>query len=134
MPGGTISQVSIRYRHPELGKDIPIGIAGFYTPIKEVRLLYQGREVLYMVGKSVLESSCCGTGSWVYATVPGYIIRWQFGTENGLPVSEVQPVEDNPEREDIQKIIEEREYTDDRRVDLRCEAPHQSPSCFRAKT
>jgi hypothetical protein len=112
MPIGTVSRTSIRYKHPEFGKDIPIGIAGFYTPIKEVRLPYLGREVLYLVSKSVLESSCCGTGSWLYATVPGYILQWQVDEENGQPVSEIQPLQDNIEREGILRIIEERENTD----------------------
>jgi hypothetical protein len=112
MPIDTVSRTNIRYKHPELGKDIPIGIAGFYTSIKEVRLPYLGREVLYIVGKSVLESSCCGTGSWLYATVPGYIIRWHIDTEDGRYISEVTPLLDNSEREDVQKLIIERENTD----------------------
>ena len=112
MPIGMVSRTNIRYKHPELGKDIPIGIAGFYTPIKEVRLPYRGREVMYLVGKSVLESSCCGTGSWLYATVPGYVLQWKTGEEEGQPVSEIQPLQNNVEREEVLKIIEERENTD----------------------
>jgi hypothetical protein len=111
MPVGTNLQIN-RYKHPELGKDIPIGIAGFYTPIKEIRLSYKGREVLYVVSKSVLEASCCGSGSWIYATVPGYIMEWQSGEEDGRPISKIQSLQDNKEREEVQKIIEDRELTD----------------------
>ena len=112
MPVGIVPQANIRYKHPELGKDIPIGIAGFYTPIKEVKLPFNNREVLYVVGKSVLESSCCGTGSWLYATVPGYILKWHTGEEDGRLISEMQPIQENREREEIQKIIVDRELTD----------------------
>lgn len=112
MPVKGASQAVIRFKHPEIGKDIPIGIAGFYTPIKEVRLPFRGREVLYIIGKSVLESSCCGTGSWLYATVPGYIISWQSSEENGRPVSEILPLKEDAERVEVQKIIEEVENTD----------------------
>jgi len=113
MTTGTLSQTRTKYSHLELGKDVPTGIAGYYTPLREVRLPYNGREVLYVVGKAVLESSCCGTpGNWVYATVPGYVLEWQAEVENGLPVSRVLPVPGAGEREDIQRIISEGETVD----------------------
>jgi hypothetical protein len=104
--------VSTRFVHFDLGKDIATGIAGYYTPEKEVRLPYRGREVLYITGKAVLEASCCGTGTWVYATIPGYIERWHTSDELGRPVSEVRPIGDEGEREEIRKIIEDRELAD----------------------
>ncbi|MFC2060312.1 hypothetical protein ACFLTZ_04380, partial [Chloroflexota bacterium] len=58
-----------KYTHLELDEDI-ICIAGYYTPLKEVRLQYNNREVLYVIGQAVVDSSCCGTGSWGYALVP----------------------------------------------------------------
>lgn len=97
----------LQYTHLELNKDYPSGIAGYYTPEKEVRLKHNGREVLYVTGKAVIESSCCGSGSWVYAIVPGYIINWQNNTnERGLPVSEVEPISDGKVQENIRKIIQ----------------------------
>src|SRR5512140_3816071 len=103
---------SLRYVHPELGKDIPTGIAGYYTPEKENRLRFKGREVLYVSGRAVLESSCCGTGSWAYATVPGYVVSLCSSVEAGRPVSEVQPIVDKEEREEIRKILEEQEMAE----------------------
>ena len=98
-----------KYTHLELNKDVS-SIAGYYTPQKEVRLKYNNREVLYVVGQAVIEASCCGGGSCGYAIVPGYIVNWQNKTnEAGLPVSEVEPISDRETRENISRIIKEAE-------------------------
>ena len=97
------------YTHQELDKEVH-AMAGFYTPAKEVRLKYTNRDILYIVGEVVIDSSCCGTGSWTYAMVPGYIIDWQNRkNETGLPVSEVEPISDGVAQEDIRQIIKEAE-------------------------
>jgi len=95
------------YTHLELGQEVPSGIAGYYTPQKEVRLDCQGRQVLCIIGRAVVESSCCGTGSWTYAVVPGYVVNWKSRqNEAGLPVSEVEPVSDEETREQVRKALE----------------------------
>ena len=109
MPPGSPASVNTRFVHFDLGKDVPTGIAGYYTPEREVRLIYRGREVLYVTGQAVLEASCCGTGRWRYATITGYVERWHSASEMGRPVSEVQPIDDERERTEIRKIIEDRE-------------------------
>jgi hypothetical protein len=106
--------MSTKYTHLELGKDIESGIAGYYTPEKEVRLKHNGKEALYVIGIAVVESACnngaCSTGSWIYAIVPGYIINWQkTKNEAGLPVSEVEPIVDEKVQEDIRQIIRSQE-------------------------
>ena len=102
----------VRYVHPELGKDIPTGIAGYYTPEKEVRLPFKGREVLYVRGTAVLEASCCGTGKWPYATVPGYLVNYKSLEQDGRAVSEVEPIVEAEEREQLRTILEEKELAD----------------------
>lgn len=98
-----------KYTHLELNASIE-ALAGHYTPQKEVRLQYNGREVLYVVGQAVIDSSCCGQANYQYALVPGYITMWQPETnENGLPVSEVEPISDKTARDDLRKIIKETE-------------------------
>ena len=100
---------NVKYTHLELNKDINC-VAGFYTPHKEVKLKYNGREVLYVIGRAVIESSCCGAGNWGYALVPGYIVNWQNETnEAGLPISEVELIADEATRDNIRKIIKEEE-------------------------
>jgi hypothetical protein len=111
MTVATVIKTSTKYTHLELGQDVDIGIAGYYTPEREVRLPDNGREVLYVVGQAVVESSCCGIkGNWTYAIVPGFIINWQYTqNERDLPVSEVQPIPDEATRERIRQIVEKKE-------------------------
>ncbi len=100
---------NLEYTHLPVNEDITC-IAGYYCPLKEVRLKYNDKEVLYVVGQAVIESSCCGAGSWGYVLVPGYITGWQMRTnEAGLPVSEVRPIPDKVERDNISRIIKEAE-------------------------
>jgi len=100
---------NLEYTHLTLNEDKNT-IAGYYTPQKEVRLKYNNREVLYVVGQAVIESSCCGSGNWEYVLVPGYLIKWQYKTnEAGLPVSEIEPISDKVTRESISQIIKEAE-------------------------
>ena len=99
----------IEYTHSKLNED-SYAIAGYYTPEKELRLKYNNREVLYVVGQAVIESSCCGTGGCRYALVPGYIVNWQNrANEAGLPVSDVEPISDKTARDAIRQIISEAE-------------------------
>ena len=99
-----------KYTHLGLDEDVKT-IAGYYTPLKEIRLKYDSREVLYVVGEAVIESSCCGSGNWTYVLVPGYIVDWQNEkNENGLPVSEVERISDTKAQADIKKMIKEAEH------------------------
>lgn len=99
-----------KYLHQEPGKDVIFGIAGRYIPHRESVLDYNGREVLYSTGQVMMESSCCNIGDWIYTVVPGYIASWK-STENedGLPVSEVEPITDKKARRELTEIIQARE-------------------------
>ncbi len=102
--------MNVKYTHLELNKEI-FCVAGYYTPQKEVRLSYNNREVLYVVGRSVIESSCCGATSFGYVLVPGYLISWQKERNKaGLPVSEVEATSDKAAQDNIRQIIEKAEH------------------------
>jgi len=97
------------YTHLELNRDIEAP-AGYYTPRKEVRLKYNGREVLYILSQAVVDSSCCGTADFNSALVPGYILKWHSKkNKDGLSVSEVEPVRDEAVRDRIRKKVKETE-------------------------
>jgi hypothetical protein len=99
-----------KYTHLELNKDI-LAPSGYYTPHKEVRLKYNGREVLYVLSQAVIESSCCGASDFNSALVPGFIVRWRAETnKDGLPVSEVEPIADEKIRDEIRKIIKQNDH------------------------
>lgn len=105
--------MKLKYTHLALGEEYPGGIAGRYIPEKEVRLKFDGREVLYVIGSTVIDGSCCGAGEWKYAIVPGYIINWQKTTnEAGQPVSDVEPVLDKAAQDQIREIIKTSESAD----------------------
>jgi hypothetical protein len=98
------------YTHLELNKDVPAP-AGYYTPQKEVRLKYNGREVLYVLSHAMIDASCCGKTDYCQALVPGYVVRWQADkNKEGLPVSEVEPIADERTRDGIRKIIRDAEH------------------------
>jgi hypothetical protein len=93
------------YVHQEPGREIE-AISGYYTPEREIRLPYAGREALCVMGSVNVETSCCGSRSWRYARVPGYVKRWQYTRNKAeLPVSEVTPVMDVGAREAIRQMV-----------------------------
>ena len=93
------------YTHLRLNEDVN-ALAGHYTPQKEVRLPYNGREVLYVISDTVVDSSCCGEADFNAALVPGYIIKWHSEKDrNGLYSSEVEPITDKAVKEAIRKKI-----------------------------
>lgn len=110
--------MKMEYVHQELGKDVN-AMAGYYTPMNELRLEHDGKEVLCITGLGVIESSCCGTGGCAYAIVPGYIVNWKFkDNEAGLPVSEVESVADKEARREISAILQERECVGNQNVEF----------------
>ncbi len=99
-----------RYTHQELDRDIAAP-AGHYTPQREVRLPYGGREVLYILSHAVVDASCCGTTDFCSALVPGYILKWRTERNGeGAPVSVVEPVTDRAARDSIRRIIHQTEH------------------------
>ena len=99
-----------KYTHLELKKDVPTP-SGYYTPQKEVKLDYNGREVLYTVSQAVIESSCCGASDFSSAMVPGFIKEWRAEkNKDGFMVTEVEPVADEADRDAIRKIIKDTEH------------------------
>lgn len=102
--------MKLAYVHQELGKEVT-ALAGYYTPLNELRLKHNGKDVLCVTGVSVIEASCCGTGGCAYAIVPGYIASWKSKkNEAGLPISEVEPVTDKAARREIAAVLMEKEH------------------------
>lgn len=101
--------MALEYVHLPLGEDIQF-LAGYYTPLKEFKLIQNGREVLCVTGASCVESGCCGGRSGSYAIVPGYIKDWQYrANDKGLLVTEVEPVTDQKAKNEISAVIKEKE-------------------------
>ncbi|MEA1959058.1 MAG: hypothetical protein U9N44_05255 [Chloroflexota bacterium] len=97
------------YVHQELGKEIN-SISGYYVPLGEKRMEYNGKEVLCVTGAYMIDNSCCGRGGCTYAIVPGYVVNWETKkSESGLPVSEVEPINDKEVRREIAAVLKDKE-------------------------
>jgi len=95
--------------HQELNCEIT-AIGGHYVLLKEDRLPFCGREVLYLVGHAAFDTTCCGEGGCAYALVPGYVVRWKYRTNpQGLAVSQIEPIGDEAQRKEIRRLVERRE-------------------------
>lgn len=97
------------YAHQELNREVT-AIGGHYLLVKEVRLPFRGREVLYLVGHAAFETTCCGAGGCAYALVPGFILSWQTRQdEEGLAVSEVESIHDPDTQQQLRRLIQKQE-------------------------
>ena len=97
------------YVHHELNREVT-AIGGHYVLTRQARMPFQGREILYVIGYAVLDTTCCGTGGLAYALVPGFILDWQGSkNEDGLDVSLVEPIRDQDVQREIRRLIGERE-------------------------
>ena len=85
-------------------------ISGWYELEKEEVIRVDEEEVLYAVGNSVVDSSCCGTGGCRYALVAGYIRRLKTRQDkHGCWVSEVQPIAAGQNRQEIINLVKQKE-------------------------
>ena len=94
-------------------------IGGHYVSVKEMRLPYQGREILYVIGYAAVDSSCCGVGGCGYAKVPGFLLDWRAKSNEGqYPISQVEPITDRETRKAVRHIIAREEGVRESMVDF----------------
>lgn len=97
------------YTHITLNEEVR-SIGGHYVLEKEVRLPFNGREVLYVVGMGVVDTSCCGVTGCRYAIVPGYVVNWRIRTnKDDLPVTDVEPIRDEQTKQELVQRIKQAE-------------------------
>jgi hypothetical protein len=97
------------YSHPELNTQVT-AIGGSYILVKEVQLLVDGENVLYLIGSAIFDTTCCGVGGCAYALVPGTIRQWKIKKDpEGRPVSMVSPILRPNMKEKIKKLIFKKE-------------------------
>jgi hypothetical protein len=94
------------YVHQGLNRQIT-AIGGHYILVKEARLPFHGREILYLVGNAAFDTSCCGPGGCAYALVPGFVTGWHSSqTEDGLAISQLEPISDADTQNEIRRLLE----------------------------
>ena len=95
--------------HPRLGREVT-AIGGHYVFGKEIRLPYNGRDLLYFVGYAVLDSTCCGVGGCAYVLVPGFIRQWIYKKNQGdCYISKMDPIRDHSVQKDVRRLIQKKE-------------------------
>lgn len=91
--------------HIELNVET-VGIGGHYVFTKEVRLPFNGREILYLAGYALFDTSCCGFGGCGYTLIPGFIRNWKNKiNKDGRPISNIEPVNDPAMRQQIKHLV-----------------------------
>jgi hypothetical protein len=108
---GQLSQSvrSAAYTHNPLNQEVT-AIGGSYLLVKEECLRFQGRQVLYLIGHAIFDSTCCGIGGCAYALVPGFVLDWRSSTDQeGLAISHVAPIRDPAVQDRVRQLIEARE-------------------------
>jgi len=94
----------IEYFHGELNKEVN-AIGGRYLLTHEKKFSIDGKEVLYLTGYALFDSTCCGAGGCTYAVVQGTIRNWKKKKdENGNFVTDIVPIRDS----DLQLKIKNR--------------------------
>ncbi len=83
-------------------------ISGNFTLEKEGRIQFSGKEILYVVGMGIVDTSCCGMTGGRYALSPGFIVNWHYRkNKEGLWISEVSPVMDTGWQNQIRDLIKD---------------------------
>ncbi len=95
------------YVHGPLDTEVR-AIGGRYVFTDEFRVPFSGREIFYLVGHALFDSTCCGFGGCRYALVHGFITGWKKKKNpEGLFVTTVERVMDKKDQKEISDIITE---------------------------
>jgi len=97
--------MNVQFNHPKIGEEVE-SIAGFYVYTDEKRLQLNGRELLYFVGYSVTNKSCCGVGGCMFATVAGFIKKYAIMKDGTIIQSEVEPILDEETQAKVEKLLQ----------------------------
>jgi uncharacterized UPF0160 family protein len=99
----------VDYVHQPLDQEI-IAIGGHYITTEEVRVPFEGREILYLKGYAVMDTSCCGLKGCAFVHVKGFVVDWKVRTNpEGLEMTQVEPITDERMRERIRKLLQSKE-------------------------
>jgi len=100
-----------QYTHLPLGELIEFLSASYWIS-QEDRIPYKDEEVLGIVRETSSIVSCCAGGyspGFRSILIPGFIRKFKYTKgEDGLFVSEVEPVESASAKEEIRKIVQEK--------------------------
>lgn len=97
------------FAHPRLGQEVT-AIGGHYVFGKEIRMRFRTREILYLVGYAVLDSTCCGVGGVAYVLVAGFIQDWKYKkNQTDDAISRIELIRDLSIQKEVSRIIRQKE-------------------------
>jgi hypothetical protein len=80
--------------------------SGYYQPLEEESIDYNGKRLFYILGTACIEASCCGIGSWEYLRVEGYVVENDSSqSQDGETYPEIETVENDSEKTAITKLL-----------------------------
>jgi hypothetical protein len=96
------------YTHLPLNVSMQVG-AGSYWISGEDRIPFNGREVLCIIRDTDCITSCCGESAGFRSIgVLGYIVEWHARIKNGMPVSIVEPIADEEEKQQLARTLQKK--------------------------
>jgi hypothetical protein len=98
------------YAHLPLNQPVESPAASYWVS-QEVSIPYNGNEALCIVRETSPIVSCCAGSSCGFRSVlvPGFIKRLRYKTrEDGLVVSDIEPIEDEKVMEELRRVIQEK--------------------------
>jgi hypothetical protein len=99
----------VDYVHQPLNQEIT-SIGGHYIITEEVLVPVEDREVLYLKGYAVMDTSCCGLKGCAFVHVKGFIVNWKVGTNpEGLEITQVEPITKEGIRKRIRILLQSKE-------------------------
>jgi hypothetical protein len=99
----------VDYVHQPLNQEIT-AIGGHYIITEEVRIPFEEREILYLKGYAVMDTSCCGLKGWAFVHVKGFVVDWKARTNpEGLEMTQVEPIIYEGVRRRVRKILQSKE-------------------------
>jgi len=97
------------YVHRDLDREV-IAIGGHYRFSSEKRITFSGRQVLYLSGYALFDSTCCGAGGCGYALVQGFVENWKYRSDpDGFSVSRVEEICEADCQMELGRLIKDRE-------------------------
>jgi len=97
------------YVHRGLGEEIQ-AIGGHYVITDEVRMPFEGKQILYLKGYALIDASCCGVGGCPFVHVKGFLLDWKRKKDFlGQDVSLVEPIRGEGLKRTLQKKLQEKE-------------------------
>lgn len=94
-----------RYVPEALGCEVAAP-SGYYQPLEEAFLDRHGKRLLYILGTACVDASCCGTSSWAYLRVEGYVIEDDSLQCRGDGMNlEIDTIDNDSERAAIGKLL-----------------------------